>query len=105
MRYIASARHSRDGWKLRSPIEANRCASFTEARFRYFQALIGSGDLLFQLVEFRIAKNLPPVSAARLVARLPGLPLCLLFEYPLPFFPFTPYPVHPGLAVFRTHTA
>ncbi len=36
-------------------------------RFRYFQVLVGTGDLLFQLVEFRIAKNFPPVSAARLI--------------------------------------
>jgi hypothetical protein len=72
---IAGARRSGDGRKLRSPIEANGCSSFAEVRFRYFQVLVGTGDLLFQLVELRIAKNFPPVSAARLIPGTRGLPL------------------------------
>jgi hypothetical protein len=60
---------------LRSAIEANRCTSFAEAGFRHFQSLVRTGDLLFECVEFRIAKNLPPVSMAGLIAGMRGLPL------------------------------
>jgi len=60
---------------LRRAVKANGSPSLAEARFRYFEVLVGTGDLLFQLVEFRIAKNLPPISAARLICGVRGLPL------------------------------
>jgi len=73
--FLTGARRGGDGWELRSPIEANRCASFAEPRFRYFQRLVAARDLLFQLVEFRIARNLPPAAATCLIRRLSRFPL------------------------------
>ncbi len=44
--------------------------------YSFFRAaLVGTGDLLFQLVQFRIAENLPPVTVAPLIRRMRGLPL------------------------------
>src|SRR5260370_9524000 len=73
--HLRGTRRRGDGWKLLSPIAANRRASFAEARFEHFQVLVRSGDLFFQLVELRIAENFPPVPVAGLIRRVRRLPL------------------------------
>ena len=45
-------------------IESHQCPRLPELRFRRLQILIGNIDLLFQRVQLRVLKNLPPLALA-----------------------------------------
>jgi hypothetical protein len=55
-------------------------ACLTETIFGYLEVLVGESELIFKRVELRVAKDLPPLSANRLIAGLGRLPAIVLFE-------------------------
>ena len=57
------------------PIIPHQCPRLLELRFRRFQILIGNIDLLFQRVQLRVLKNLPPFALGNLIAGLRRLPV------------------------------
>ena len=53
----------------------HQCPRLLELRFRRLQILIGDIYLLFQRIQLRVLKNLPPFSLGNLIAGLRRLPI------------------------------
>src|SRR6266699_5936868 len=63
-----------NGWIVSCAIETYQRARLLILRLRRFQILIGDIYLLFQSVQLRVLKNVPPFAARDLIIGLCGFP-------------------------------
>ncbi len=62
-------------------VEVNRRHRLPENRFQLPEVVIGDVDFFFELIELRVAENLPPLALQHTVARRGGLPLIAAGEF------------------------